>query len=94
MRDVEGIARARIVDVIPLVLWIEAVIGGVVDALERQRGAALVALGRMVVDDVEDDLEARVMQARDHFLEFLQSLRAVGRISRMGAKKPMELYPQ
>jgi len=33
-----------------------------VDAAERERGSALIALGRVIEDDVEDDLEAGPVQ--------------------------------
>ena len=68
---VQRVAGARVVHVVPLVVFDEAVVGGVVDAAHRQRGAHVVALGRVVVDDVEDHLDARVVQVADHRLELL-----------------------
>ena len=37
--------------------------------LKRQRRAALVAFGRVVVDHVEDHLDAGVVKMRHHLLE-------------------------
>ena len=65
----------------------QPVIGGVVDALERQRRAAFVAFGRVVVDDVEDDLEAGLVEARHHLLEFAQAVGAVGGVARVGREE-------
>jgi hypothetical protein len=42
----------------------------VIDAFEGQGRALLVALGGVVVDHVVDDLEAGLVAARHHFLEF------------------------
>ncbi len=47
----------------------QPVVRRVVDAAERQRRAALVALGGVVVDDVQDHLQPGVVQARHHLLE-------------------------
>src|SRR5206468_7375956 len=47
----------------------QAVVGGVVDAAERQGGAEVVALGRVVVDDVEDHLDAGLVERPDHRFE-------------------------
>ena len=88
MTDVQRIARARVVDVVARLIGHQSVIRGVVDALERQRRSALVPFGRVVVDDVENHLEARVVQTRDHLLEFLQAARAVGGVSRIGREEP------
>ena len=53
----EGIARACRVEVVLTIPVDEAVVGGIVDAAEGQRRAHVVALCRVVVDDVEDDLD-------------------------------------
>ena len=44
---------------------------------KRQRRAQVVALGGVVVDHVEDDLDARLVQRPDHRLELLHLLAAV-----------------
>ena len=68
--EVDRIAGAGVVDVVARLVRQQAVVACVVDPFERQRGAVLVALRRMVVDHVEDDLEAGVVQPGDHLLEF------------------------
>src|SRR5438094_556292 len=73
MTDVQRIAGARVVDVVARLIGHQSVIRGVVDALERQRRSALVPFGRVVVDDVENHLEARVVQTRDHLASCCQS---------------------
>ena len=74
----------------------ETVVGGVVDAFHRQHWAQVVALGRVVVDDVEDDLDPGLVQRPDHGLELgdLLAPLAGGGVSLCGARKPIELYPQ
>ncbi len=67
--DVEGVPRARVVEIEARVFRDEAVVRPVVDALEAQRRAFVVALGRVVVDDVEDDLDTRRVERLDHLLE-------------------------
>ena len=51
-------------------------------------GPALVALRGVVVDDVENHLEAGVVKARDHLLELAQAVGAVGGIARIGREEP------
>jgi hypothetical protein len=60
-----------------LVVVDQPVVVGVVDAAERQRRPELVALGGVVVDDVQDHLEALGVQRLDHRLELLHLLPAV-----------------
>src|SRR4029453_4553568 len=73
--DVEGVPAAGVVGVPGPVAAVEPVVAAVVDALERQRGPGVVALGGVVVDDVEDHLDAGRVQLLDHRLE-LQHLTA------------------
>ena len=87
---VEAVAGAREVHVVPRVVGREPVVGGVVDTLEREHRAEVVSLGRVVVDDVEDHLDARAVERLDHPLELphLLAARPRGRISAWGARKP------
>src|SRR5262249_39525108 len=71
---VERVAGARVVDVVAGLLGMEAVVAGVVDSLEGERGSALVAFGRVIVDDVEDDFEAGIVEAFDHVFELAQGI--------------------
>ncbi len=83
---VQGVAGARVVDVVARVLGIEAVVGGIVDALERQRGAEVVPLRRVVVDDVEQHLDTRGVERLHQLLELLHLLaeRAARRVLVVG----------
>ena len=66
---VEAVPGAGRVVVVGPVVGHEPVVGGVVDALERQDRAEVVALGGVVVDDVEDHLDAGLVQRPHHRLE-------------------------
>ena len=66
----QAVAGARGVEVVAAVWALgQPVVVGVVDAAERQRRAEVVAFGGVVVDDVEDHLEAGVVQRPHHRLE-------------------------
>jgi hypothetical protein len=67
--EVHGVAGPGVIDVAARLIPHQPVVRRVVDALERQRRPALVALRGVVVDHVQDDLEARVVQVRHHLLE-------------------------
>jgi hypothetical protein len=69
LRTLKAVAGAGGVEIVPPVVVGQPVVGGVVDAAERQRRPELVALGGVVVDDVEDDLETGLVQGADHRLE-------------------------
>ena len=85
----QGVARARRVEVVLLVAVDEPVVGGVVQALEGQRRAHVVALGGVVVDDVEDDLDVGLVEGLDHRLE-LGDLLAVRPVGGVGALRGEE----
>ena len=68
---VERVARSGGVEVVLLGVFDEPVVGGVVEAAESQSGAHVVALGRVVVDDVHDDFDVRLMEGLDHGLELV-----------------------
>ena len=69
MGHVQRVAAAGVVHVVAAGLGRQPVVRGVVDAAEGERGPQVVALGRVVVDDVEDDLDALVVEGLDHRLE-------------------------
>ena len=71
MSHVERVAGAGVVHVVLRAVLDEPVVGRVVDAAQRQRRAEVVALAGVVVDDVEDDLDARLVQGAHHRLELL-----------------------
>ncbi|CAM5226377.1 hypothetical protein STENM327S_03350 [Streptomyces tendae] len=66
--DVQGVAAAGVVGV-PAGVGLEAVVAAVVDALQGERRAQLTRLRRVVVDHVEDHLDAGRVQRADHPLE-------------------------
>ena len=68
---VQAVAGAGEVEVVPGVVRHRAVVGLVVDAAHRQHRPEVVAFGGVVVDDVEDHLDARRVQRLDHGLELL-----------------------
>ena len=70
MHHVEGVAATGEVHVVARVLGAQAIVGLVVDAAEGQRRTEVIALGGMVVDHVEDHLDAGGVQALDQGLEF------------------------
>ena len=69
MAEVDRVAGARGIPGEARVLGGELVVAPVVDALERQRRPEVVALRRVVVDHVEDDLDPGVVQRPDRGLE-------------------------
>ena len=71
----EGISCARRIEVVPTIPVDEAVVGGIVDTPEGEGGTHVVTLCRVVVDDVEDDLNVGGVQGLHHRLE-LGDLRA------------------
>ena len=85
MRQVDRVAGAGVVDVVALLVRHQAVVAGVVDALERQRRPEFVALCGMVVDDVEDDLDAMGVKLVHHLLEFVHHRRL--QIARLGREE-------
>ncbi len=71
--QVHGVAAAGGVIVVARVLG-QGVVACVVDAPERERRSVLVALGGVVVDHVEDHLDARLVQALHHELELVDAV--------------------
>ncbi len=76
---VERIARPGEVHVVARVVRHQPVVRGVVDALEGEHRAEVVPLGGVVVDDVEDHLDARAVQRLHHALELAHLLAAPAR---------------
>ena len=77
MLHVEAVAGTRRVVVVLGSLADEPVVGAVVDALEAKRGPEVVALRGVVVDDVEDHLDAGLMQRAHHVPELVDLIAAV-----------------
>ena len=81
MRQIERVAGAGVVDAMARIVGDQPVVAGIVEAAERQRRAELAALGGVVVDDVEDDLDAGGMQAAHGDAHLVAG--AVGEIARL-----------
>jgi len=83
---VQRVSRARVIRVEAVIVLHEPVVGGVVDPAEAERRAHVVAFARMIVDDVEDDLDPGRVEGLDHFLELTHLLAGapVAGVSGMG----------
>ena len=81
---VERVAAAGEVHVVARVVGRQPIIGGVVDAAHRERRPQLVALGGVVVDHVEDHLDAGGVHGPDHHLELLHGVLRNARCSIVG----------
>ena len=81
MGEIERVAAAGEIVVEARIVRHQPVIGGVVDAAEGQRRAEMVALGGVVVDDVEHHLDAGVVQPRHRGAEGVE--RIVLRVARL-----------
>src|SRR6267142_961231 len=77
------------VDVVPAILGTQAVVGGVVDAAEAEGRSEVIALGGVVVDDVEDHLDAVLVQRLDHRLELVERRPepAAGRVAKVRSEE-------
>ncbi len=78
MQHVQRVAAAGVVHVVARIVVHQAVVRSVVDAAETQRRAEVTAFGGVVVDDVEDHLDAGRVQRLDHRLEFAVGLERRG----------------
>ena len=74
MLHVQRVAGAGVVHVVARIVGNQAVVGAVVDALQRKRRAEMVALRGMVVDDVENHFQSRRVQGLDHGFEFVDGV--------------------
>ncbi len=93
----EGVAASGIVRVMRAVAVERAVVGRVVQPAQRQRGPERVALAGVVEHDVEQHLEARLVQARDAGGELRDAAGReprVGRHQRDGVVAPVVGEPQ
>ena len=68
---VDGVADAAGVDEAGAVGGVEHVIGVVGEAAHRERRPVVAILGRVVVHDIEDDLDIGAVQGLDHIAEFI-----------------------
>ena len=82
---VQAIARAGVVGVIALVGCAQPIVGSIINAAEGKRRTQLIAFRGVVVDHVQDDLDASGVQSLDHRLELID--RAGGGIARFGGEE-------
>ena len=66
---------------------VEQVVDGVVDAAEAGGRAVAAALGGVIVDDVEDHLDAGPVQGLDHVAELVQRRLRVAAVGRLGGEE-------
>ena len=85
MIAVERVAAAG--EVVIAAFPVEHVVDGVVQAAEAERRAVLVALAGVVVDHVEDDLDAGLVEGLDHLLELAHLLAGLGGVGRLGREE-------
>ena len=87
MREFERIAGTGEVLVVTLLIGHQPIVGRIVDAAVTERRAHMVAFAGVVVDDVEDHLDAGVMQRRDRRAEFVDGIsRRVAHVRREKAQ--------
>jgi hypothetical protein len=80
VHHVERVAAAGEIHVVPGIARNHPVVGEIVDAAERQRGARVIAFGRVVVHHVQDHFDAGVVQILDHLLELADHIAGILRI--------------
>src|SRR5215510_9669693 len=66
---VGGIATTGVVHIKTPVIGHDAVVGQIVDAFERERGAEVISFGCVVVNYIKENLESGAMQFADHLFE-------------------------
>src|SRR5579872_4710522 len=91
MAHIQSVSSAGVVDVIARIVGHEAIIAGVVDALECKRRAEMIALGGVVVHDIENDFETCGVQSLNHRLEFADGVG--GQITRFRREEPDRVVP-
>ena len=67
--DIEAVARCRCSPCNSADLRDQPIVSGVIDAAEVEHRSEVIAFGGVVVDHVEDDLDAFAMQGLHHGLE-------------------------
>ena len=89
MNHVEGVAAACEVNVVARLAGHEPVVCGVVNAAEGERRPEVVALARVVVDDIQNHLDAFAVQSLHHRLELRDLLahRAARRVAHVGREE-------
>src|SRR5262245_38063814 len=65
MGEIERVSATREVVVVTGLIGEKPIVGGIVDAAEVERRAKVIAFRGMIVDHIEDDFDAGVMQSRN-----------------------------
>jgi len=92
---VEGVPRAREVAVVPRFVVHQPVVRVVVEALEREHRSEVVALGGVVEHDVEDHLQAGLVEVAHHRLELAGGVLGAGRrgVAGVRGEEPDRVVP-
>jgi len=88
---VQAVSGARVVHVAALV-GREPVVRGVVQAAETHRGPRVVPLTRVVVHDVQDHLDAGLVQCLHHLLELEDLFARISRARILGRAAQNSLW--
>jgi len=84
LAHVERVAATGEIHVIALILGGQTIVGSIVDAAKRKRWPQMATLGRVVVDDVQNDFDACRMKVANHRFELADDVGA--RVSRSIAR--------
>ena len=85
MLHIQRVSSSRIIRVVARIIGDEAVVGAVIDALEREGRTHLIAFRRVVVNHVQNHLQAGGVQRLHHGLEFSDRTRR--QVTRLERKK-------
>src|SRR6185503_14481564 len=78
---------AGVVAVVERLFGLEPVIGAVVDAAKTQGRSLMIAFGRVVIDDIENDLDAGAVQRADHLAELANLCRRITTAGVLGVRR-------
>jgi hypothetical protein len=76
MVRVQGVARSAIVG-IPGSAILQDIVYAVLQPLEAESGASVVALSGMIIDHIQDDLDTGPVQGLDHVAELVQNAQGI-----------------
>src|SRR5271154_1798435 len=85
MPHVQGIAGAGVILVVARIFGHQAVVGAIVNSLERERWTQMVAFCRMVIDNIKNHFQSSRVESLDHGFEFAYGVD--GKVSRLKSQK-------
>ena len=95
-QHIQCVSAARVVHVKPTGFRRQSVVGGIIDAAQRKRGAQMVSFTGVVVDHIQNHFQTRAMQSANHLFEFAHrtadrccSVTRIGRKKRQGVVTPV-----